>query len=192
MTQTKHYALYGIVIALVLAISYLMGVHTLIAKAASLVFKTGCVTATATSTLSYMTPGTATTTITCGMGNDGANTAVLAIQVNATSTNTVYQIYVEESMDGQDYYPLAVNQSASTTNPFMLTTRAYATFTFASSTIGSGQQGISGNRIGVNGTNNRNHYELEVPVRMKWVRAYAALGRSEEHTSELQSQSNLV
>jgi len=169
--------LYGAVASLILAISYLFGIHSLIAKAASLVFKTDCVTASATSTLAYMTPGTATTTLTCGMGNDGANTAVLAIQVNASSTNTVYDIFVEESMDGQDWYPIPSFQSASTSKQFSLAVRPFATFGFASSTIGGvkGLNGASTTAQSFTATNNRNHYELEVPVRMKWVRSYATL-----------------
>src|SRR3990167_2795926 len=170
--------LYGFVVLIVLLSAYFTGVHTLLGKAAMLVFKTECVTASATSTLSYMTYGTATTTVTCPMGNDGADTAVLAIQVNASSTNSIFNVYVEESMDGQDYYPIVANETSTTTNPLILSTRAYSTFIFASSTIGgtAGLLGASTTYQGYEAENNRNHYELSVPVRMKWVRAYAAIG----------------
>lgn len=171
MTLTQSFK-YGFVTIAVLAIAYLAGFHTMIAKAAVLVFSpTNCYTAAATSTLQYMTPGTATTTVSCDMGYDGASAAVLAIQVNASSTAAIFNIYVEESMDGQDWYP--VGQGASTTNPYGLGTRAYSTFSFASSTIGGAVAPANG--VGVSGTQNRNHYELDVPVRMKRVRAYAGI-----------------
>lgn len=151
----------------------------LLSKAAQMVFKTDCKTASATSTLNYMTPGTATTTVTCAMGGDGANTAVLAIQVNASSSLTAYNIYAEESMDGQDWYPIAVNQSASTTNPYHLGARAYSSFLFASSTSGGGTLGnlfgASTTFEGFQAVANRNHYTIDIPVRMQRVRAYAAL-----------------
>src|SRR3990167_2215355 len=91
----------------------------------------------------------------------------------ASSTNSTFAVYVEESMDGQDWYPIPLMQAASTTNIFDLSVRAYSTFKFASSTIGGGATVLNG--IGANGTNNRNHYELDIPVRMKQVRAYVTL-----------------
>jgi len=166
--------LYTFGLALILIVSYLFGVHTMIAKAAQIAFTPAtCYTAAATSTLSYMTPGTATTTATCPMGQDGADSAVLAIQVNASSTAAVFDVYVEESMDGIDWYPIQQEQVASTSNPFSLQIRQYAQFTFASSTVGGALANTNG--VGVNGTQNRNHYELDVPVRMKRVRAYTGI-----------------
>ena len=147
-----------------------MGLNTLLAKATTFAFKTDCITASATSTLTYMTIGTATTTVTCSMGGDGAQSAVLAIEVNASSTASLFNVYTEESMNGIDYYPINNNQTASTSNPFNIAQRGYSTFAFASSTIGGVLAGS--NSIGVNGTNNRNHYTLNVPVNMKYVRAY--------------------
>lgn len=169
--------LYGLAALLLAGVAYLSGVHTLIAGAAMLVFSpTNCYTAAATSTLSYMTPGTATTTVTCPMGNDGASTASLAIQVNASSTSSLFNVYVEESMDGQDWYPIGAPDTASTT-PYNLSLRAYSTFTFASSTIGGTPSllGASTTYQGYEAENNRNHYLIDVPVRMKRVRAYTAI-----------------
>lgn len=174
MTLTK-YIQYGFVVLVLFASAYFAGVHTLLAKAAGLVFApANCYTAAATSTLAYMTWGAATTTVSCGMGNDGADTAVLAIIVNATSTNTIYNFNVEESMDGHDWYPIAINQTASTSPVLTLTDRRTASLRFASSTIGGGGSPVVSG-VGVNGTNNRNHYTMDVPVRMKRVRAYASI-----------------
>src|SRR3990167_1251002 len=173
MTLQKS-LLYGSTLALVLAIMYLFGVHTMIASASISVFSpSNCYTAAATSTLTYMTPGTATTTKSCALGLEGAHTAVVEVQVNASSTSSVFNTYIEESMDNLDWYPV---QEATSSIPFVLTTRPYATFTFASSTIGGTASGVSSNRLGVSGTDNRNHYTLNVPVRMKYVRVFTALG----------------
>lgn len=164
---------YGFVILAVLAFAYLTGVHTMIAKAAGMVFApVDCYTAAATSTLRYMTPGTATTTVTCPMGNDGANSAVLAIQINASSTDSTFDVYVEESMDGVDWYPVPSQSVGSTSPMFALGTRPYSRFQFAASTVGGS---VGGSGIGLSGTQNRNHYELDVPVRMKRVRAYMGM-----------------
>lgn len=169
------------VIAVVALAAYFSGVHTLIGKAAQMAFYyPTCYTAAATSTLSYMTAGLATTTVTCPMGVDGADTAILTIQVNASSSATTFNIYVEESMDGMDWYPVNNNQGASTSVAFNVGTRPYNTFTFASSTIGgvpltTGLKGASTTFEGYTSVNNRNHYTLEVPVNMRRVRAYAAI-----------------
>lgn len=167
--------LYGLIAFAIAGFAYFMGLNTLLAKAAALVFSPAdCYTANATTTLAYMTPGTATTTVTCPMGSDGADSASLAIQVNASSTATSFNVYVEESMDGQDWYPIP---SASTTDAFSLQIRPYSTFTFASSTIGgtTGMNGASTTFQGYTSTNNRNHYLIDVPVRMKRVRAFTTM-----------------
>lgn len=175
---TLHKSLLGSIgIVAFLFVAYFMGLNTLLAKASALVFKTDCYTAAATSTLAYMTPGTATTTVTCPMGSDGADSASLAIQVNASSTASVFNVYVEESMDGQDWYPIGAPDTASTT-PYNLSLRAYSTFTFASSTIGGSRSALLGASTtyqGYEAEDNRNHYLLDVPVRMKRVRAYTGM-----------------
>lgn len=132
-----------------------------------------CYTSSSTSSPAYQTPGTGTSTVTCNLGGDGADKAVVNIVVNASSTASIWNIYVEESMDGQDWFPVSPNQRASTTNPFNLNAAGYASFAFASSTVGGSVGGT--NSVGVNGTNNRNHYTLEVPVRMKRVRVYSGV-----------------
>src|SRR3990167_92219 len=127
-----------------------------------------------------MTAGTATTTVTCGMGNDGAKSAVLVVEVNASSTATSFNIYPEESMDGVDWFPIAINQNSSSTDPYNLTQRTFYEFIFASSTVGGvgagvGLKGASTSYAGYTALNDRNHYVLDVPTRMKQVRAYAVI-----------------
>jgi hypothetical protein len=134
-----------------------------------------CYTAAATSSLAYMTPGTGTSTVSCNIGADGARSAVLAIQVNASSTATTFAFAVEESMNNIDWYPLTLNQVASSTSPFSITLRGTATLTFASSTIGQTALDASGNQLGALGTNNRNHYILELPTHMRYVRTIASV-----------------
>ena len=166
--------LYGLVALAVLGVAYLSGLNTLIARAATLIFSPAdCYTAAATTTLKYMSNGLATTTVDCPMGSDGANSAALAIQVNASSSPlTVFNIFVEESMDGVDWYPIPV---ATTTDPLNLAIRPYSTFAFATSTVGGTAPSASQSGVGLNGTQNRNHYILDIPVRMKRVRAYAGV-----------------
>jgi hypothetical protein len=135
--------------------------------------RSDCYTAAATSSPAYQTPGNATSTVTCKLGVDGADKASVIVEVNASSTASIWNIYAEESMDGQDWFPIASNQSASTSPIVDVTTRSYASFTFASSTIGGALGGT--NSVGINGTNNRNHYVFDVPIRMKQVRVYSAL-----------------
>ena len=181
--MTDRIVSFGIVsaaiIGLVAVALFLFG-QPLFAKAGLTTFAAPCKTATATSSLSYMTAGTATTTLVCGMGSDGADMATLAIQVNASSTDSTFNLFAEESMDGQDYYPIVANEFSTTTYPLNLHLRAYSTFTFASSTIGGaglgvGLLGASTTYQGFEAENNRNHYELSIPVRMKYVRVYAVM-----------------
>ena len=176
----NKYLIGGIIGVLILilasAVAFFISTDTRVGNASLSVFApTDCYTAAATSTLTYMTAGTATSTVTCWTGNDAASEAVLAIVVNASTTSSIFNIFVEESMDNQDWFPISLNQSASTTSQFDLTVRSIARFTFASSTIGAVAKGTGSNYLGVTGTNNRNHYTVDIPVRMKWVRAHAGI-----------------
>ena len=164
----------GVIMAVVLGV-YFSGLYTKLAGAVGQSFSPAdCYTAAATSTLTYMTIGTATTTVTCGLGLNGASSATLLVMVNASSTNTTLNIYAEESLDGQDWFPISQDQTASTSAPFTMAVRQYSTLVFASSTI-SGSAGVVANGIGLSGTNNRNHYQIDVPVKMKRVRAYTVV-----------------
>lgn len=172
MTLKLKYGIAGVGIGLVLML-LAIGFRSQIARAAISVFSPAtCYTAAATTTLNYMTPGAATTTVTCALGIEGAKSATVNYIVNASSTSAVFTSYVEESMDGIDWFPAPINQEASSTRPIDLNLRDYVTFTFASSTIGGG---VAGELLGANGTNNRNHYEAVIPVRMKHVRVHTGL-----------------
>lgn len=138
-----------------------------------------CYSAAATTTLVYQTAGTATTTVSCNMSPDGARSATLAAIINASSTGTIYNFYVEESMDGVDWFPVTLGQTASTTGiftPYQEYQRNVIKYTFASSTVGAIPEATG--LKGVNTTNNRNHITAEIPVRMKQVRVHAALAAS--------------
>lgn len=152
----------------------IIGLGSRVAKATISMFTPStCYTAAATTTLSYMTAGAATSTVSCLVGPDGANSARLNIEVNASSTATNYAFNIEESMDGIDYFPTTLPQSASTTAPFALTARNSYSIVFASSTLGG--VGVGTGSLGVNGSNNRNHYSVDIPVSMRYVRVYASL-----------------
>ena len=139
-----------------------------------------CKSASATSSLTYMTPGTATTSVTCAFPNQAPLTAVLAIEVNASSTLSEFGVIVEQSMDNIDFYPINILQAggSTTTAPVNLGLRGSWQFTFASSTVGGASAGSAANGVGVNGTQNRNHYQVDIPVSMKYVRAllYPTIG----------------
>src|SRR3990167_5151546 len=91
----------GIIALLFLA--YTSGLYTQVARAAVAYFNPStCYTGSATTSVAYMTPGTATSTVTCVLGEEGARSAVIAVQVTASSTNTQYRFGAEESMNGID------------------------------------------------------------------------------------------
>lgn len=133
-----------------------------------------CKTAAATTTITWMTPGAGTTTLSsCFLGNDGADVASLILQVNASSTATRFVGAVEESMDGIDWYRISPSQTASTSSTIELGTKGSFAFNFASSTIGG--VAVSTGLAGYNGTNNREDMVIDVPVRMKYVRAHVGI-----------------
>ncbi len=143
----------------------------------------GCATATATTSPAYMSVGTATSTVTCPLtrvGTDAPSTATLLVQLNASSSATTVRIFIEESIDNIDFYPIAANQVASSTDLlFDLAGRAFVEFRAASSTIGGNAPGQgTDNRLGVEGLDNRNHYQFEIPVRLNYVRAIASIASS--------------
>ena|SRR3990167_5053619 len=75
-----------------------------------------CRTGTATTSLLWMTPGTATTTLTCTTGS-ASNLRVNAILVGSSSQSTHYRYRVERSMNNIDWYTdlNTLTQSATTT-----------------------------------------------------------------------------
>src|SRR3990167_9464458 len=70
-------------------------------------FFTNCATNTSTSTVSLMTAGTATTTLTCNLGGAdqrAVESAVLTIFFNASSTSSVLKGNLEYSNNGIDWF----------------------------------------------------------------------------------------
>lgn len=134
--------------------------------------------AAATSTLSYMTGGTATTTNAFDTQNDGgfpADSATLAFQVTATSTGVdVPKITVrfEDSDDGIDWYSRAVSVNDSYPTTVASTTVMVAPeMSFLLSTS-------SANSYFGSGSLTRLHYNVPVGARMRYVRAvfYVPIG----------------
>lgn len=118
-----------------------------IAFAASTVFVNTVQTSSnpvATSTIVYMTPGTATTTLTYDSypsGVSATNGAALFLQVTASSTATKYLINEEYSQDGIDWYQgtfSSLNGYATTTIPTNISQIPQWIWTYASSTPGLG------------------------------------------------------
>lgn len=103
--------------------------------------------ALATSTLAYMTPGTATSTLVydsyeqlgTNQPNQGnitiPNTVALAIQGVGSSTASIVNLACEYSDDGIDWYQNEMFP-ATTSDPVLITAPNTFTFTNASSTIG--------------------------------------------------------
>lgn len=101
-------------------------------------------TASATSTVTYITPGAATTTLTYDTGNgaaQGADSAALMVQFNASGTLSVLQADIQYSQDGTDWYATSFawnpNTTVATSSPSIGTVQQF-NFGYASSTINRG------------------------------------------------------
>lgn len=111
-------------------------------------FCIGDATAPATTSPTYMTPGTATTTLTDNTCQDSVvpyDSKSLLVQLTASSTGTTLNFGVEYSQDGIDWY--ADNTpSLATTSPTYSAQRANSySWTFASTTPGGGAVPASNN-----------------------------------------------
>lgn len=91
------------VIALALATCLLLGIFTFRANASAPDFNV-VNTAAATTTVAYITPGTATTTLTYDSLFAASDQAVLLTQFAASSTSSVLNITMQYSQDGIDWY----------------------------------------------------------------------------------------
>lgn len=95
----------------------------------------------ATTGVSYMTAGKATTTLACdmysfpGSGQGIAQSAVLALQQAGTSTASIVDMNVEYSIDGVDWYQDALSDRSTTTPQFNGLVQTFRN-QFASSTAG--------------------------------------------------------
>lgn len=134
-------------------LTVLVLVATITVKANQYYFATTVQTATATTTLSYMTPGTATTTTpvldtyTIQDGPNAADKIALLTQLTASTTSTVLGIDIEYSQGGAglncvstpsscDWYKNNYTSDVSTTSPVIsLGLPQTFSWAFASSTL---------------------------------------------------------
>lgn len=168
-------SIFGILLLVsAIVLSFVVGV-TPYAKANPSAFSPAtCYTASATTSVAYITP-TATSTVACNFGPEGVSTATLAVQVNASSTQSKFTFIVEESMDGVDWYPINnIGQANASKAPQVNFDRGSVTFTFASSTSGFGNI-VSTSVLGLNGTPNRTHFVFDIPVRLRQVRVHSVM-----------------
>ncbi len=164
-------------IALALVIGTVFGFGS-VAHANPFFFVPVSSTAIATSTLSYMTAGTATTTLVydsyCGIGLTSlpctsvaqprvGEGAVLLLQFTSSSSAASLNVNFEYSQDAVDWYP-AVNVVASTSAITNLNIGHSLTIDAASTTI-----------AGVVQANNRTHRAVDVLTPVRFVRAVLTL-----------------
>ena len=185
---------FSAVVLVILGLLYFSGAYTQMAKAAIAAFSPfNCYTGSATTSVAYMTPGKATSTVRCNMSPDGARSAVIAVQVTASSTYTQYKFGIEESMDGIDYYTIRQGIIASTSPSLAVGAEGIVTYTFASSTTLGGIGGLTGSASTTNHTGiNRNTFTLDIPVRMKFVRVWTALASTTDSASAFNNQNGAV
>lgn len=132
-----------------------------VASAAPSIFADIKTTAAATSTLQYMSPGAATTTITYDSLNGDAakiNSLNVVFQYTASSTAPVLLARLEDSQDGIDWYPRTVVAAVATTS-LMTTPANVMSFTLSTTTDNGGS-----------GTGNRVHESFTVAAPLRWVR----------------------
>lgn len=108
------------------------------AEANPITFPVAQSSASATSSVVYMTPGLATTTLTfdsyASSINYGQNDVTLLVQETASSTSSVLNVAIEYSQDGIDWYGDAVNRYSTTTPAYSLNTVNSFTWTAAGTT----------------------------------------------------------
>lgn len=141
--------------------------------AATLRVNIPCQTGASTTTMETLGIGTATSTVTCNLGQEVPDTATIQVIVNASSTLLTMRLHIEESQDNIDWFPQSLLQHSSTTAPFLVTLQNSFEIPFASTTIGQVAEGVSDASQGLDGSNNRNHYMFNIPVRLQYVRVHA-------------------
>jgi len=122
--------------------------------------------------------GTATSTVSCPLGrqgNDKPDIATVIVVVNASSTATKLDFFVEESLDNIDWFPIAADLRTFATSTLAgdelpINIRPFFSAVFASTTIGQTALGASDASQGLDGSDNRNHYMFDIPVRLEYVR----------------------
>ena len=126
-------------------------------------------TAVATSTVTYITAGTATTTLTWDTQEDGGfsvHEATLNIMFAATNTTSILNIQVQHSQNGTDWFPGApgnLTAYATTSTPFDIGTIQTVSYRFSSTT----QNQLAVTNAG-SATSTRS---VRIPVPERYVRA---------------------
>lgn len=107
-----------------------------------------------TSTPTFMTPGTATTTITYDSFNPGSQIAgidqgVLLAQLSASTTATTFTFGEEVSQDGIDWYAdnTFITTSASTTQTYQINKPTAYSLTFSSTSAAGGPVLANNNQV---------------------------------------------
>ena len=122
----------------------------------------------ASTTLTFMTPGTATTTHTyenCG-GTTSARSAILFFQYTASTTDPLLNLRIEHSQDNIDWYPASVALEEFATSTSL--TGDSATFDFTT-------LATSTNNNGGTGTDARLHRSLEIETPTQFTRVIFSL-----------------
>ena len=163
----------GIVIGMIVTLALVIGG---VALANPRFFVDMSQTATATTTLSYMTPGTGTTTLvhdshlvdqsnaSRGRNTTALDSLTLLVQLTATTGLPTLNIEIEDSRDGIDYYRRTPSLIASTTDIFTVSNIHKIRAVFASSTASEGATGISATESIMN-------LSFEIQPRLRFVRA---------------------
>lgn len=161
----------GIIIILIMFAGYLLFRESEILGLSKLQSPVSCstqgtsATSLATTSVTYMGVGTATTTATCNMALAGDATevfddAVLTIQFTGSSTASVLNTQIEYSQDSIDWYSDRLTAGATTTQTINIAQPTTYTWNFASTTM-----------AGVTGTASVDTNIITVPTPMKYVRA---------------------
>lgn len=124
----------------------------------------------ATTTPAYMTPGTATSTLTNNICASDRTVALdrlfLAMQFTASSTATNLTGAIEGSIDGVDWYPIPFGTVASTSPSLTIQSTGAFNWQFASSTPGGGTLASTTNRI---------MKIIEVPTWVRYTRVWTGV-----------------
>lgn len=150
---------------------------------AALVFSAGVVKANpsyfqnaysnaATTTVVYMTPGTATTTLSYDAGsaasNSGADGAFLLVQYTASTSINILRMRIEHSQDNIDWYPETVNNIGQAVNSNATSTQLFgdaSAYKWQVSSTTASTDGLMGS-----GTAGRIHLSMEIKTPTRYTR----------------------
>lgn len=154
----------------ILATVLVVGIGTVRANSSRIIAPAGCTTSqtSATTSVSYMSAGVGTSTITCnleylasayGNGSNSFDSAILGIQMNASSTNTTLAWKYEYSQDNLDWYQDDIDLTTSATTTTHVRTYKEHSWLFASS---SAPTSIA--------KSSRSNKKVELDTPAKWIR----------------------